>query len=180
MEEIYEPLNKSLQHVGSLMDAAEAHGLLCGLLCASQQVDDDVWFRHVLGETTVEDGLAPECQRQLWLVKNYTLEQLNSPACEFMPLLPADDIFLSERVQALGGWCEGFLYGLGLAEVETEDLPDNAREFINDLVSISRIAPADESEESEADYMQVIEYIKVGVINLYEDLTQTDEQYGQD
>ncbi|RKZ93041.1 MAG: hypothetical protein DRR19_02375 [Candidatus Parabeggiatoa sp. nov. 1] len=175
MEAIYEPLNNSLQHVGSLMDAAEAHGLLCGLLCTSQAIEDDVLFKHVLGETAVEDGLATECQQQLWLVKNYTLEQLNSPNCEFMPLLPADDILLPERVQALGGWCEGFLYSLGLAEVKTEVLPDNAREFINDLVSISRIAPTDESEKNEQDYMQVIEYIKVGVMDLYEELTQMAE-----
>ena len=182
MEEIYEPLNKSLQLVGALMEASETHGILCGLLCASQSFEEDVWFKHVLGETAVADGLASKCQQQLWLVKNYTLEQLNSFNCEFTPLLPEDDILLAERIQALGGWCEGFLFGLGLAGIDTEDLPENMREFIDDVISISRIAPneeGDESEESEEDYMQIVEYLRIGVITLYEELTHTDKLYGK-
>ncbi|HEC84593.1 MAG: hypothetical protein DRR08_15485 [Candidatus Parabeggiatoa sp. nov. 2] len=179
MEEIYEPLNNSLQHVGSLMDAAEAHGILCGLLCTSQPFELDMWFRHVFGETAVEDGLASECQQQLLLVKNYTLEQLNSPQFQFVPLLPGDDILLSERVQALGGWCEGFLFGVGLAGIEIESLPDDAKEFINDVLSVSRVALADESEENEDDYIQVFEYIRIGVISFYEEMSQTDGEYGQ-
>jgi uncharacterized protein len=171
MEEIYEPLNNSLQHVGALMDAAETHGILCGLLCSSQPFSLEILFKHVLGETAVEDGLASECQQQLLLVKNYTVEQLNSFNCEFTPLLPSDDIALSERTQALGGWCEGFLFGLGLVNVEIELLPDNAREFIQDIISISKIAPADDTDEEE-DYMQLVEYIRIGIITLYEELSQ--------
>ena len=35
-----------------------------------------------------------------------------------MPLLPCDDTPLSQRVQALGGWCEGFLFGAGLTGID--------------------------------------------------------------
>jgi len=175
MEEIYEPLNQSLQHVGALMDAAETHGILCGLLCSSQPFSLDILFKHVLGETAAEDGLASECQQQLLLVKNYTLDQLNSFNCEFTPLLPSDDILLSDRTQALGGWCEGFLFGLGLANVEIDLLPDNPREFIQDIISISRIAPPDDTDDEE-DYMQLVEYIRIGIITLYEELTQADRE----
>ncbi len=175
MEEIYEPLNQSLQHVGALMDAAETHGILCGLLCSSQHFSLDILFGQVLGETATQDGLASECQQQLLLVKNYTVEQLTSFNCEFTPLLPSDDILLSERTQALGGWCEGFLLGLGLANVETDLLPDETKEFIQDIISISRIAPAEDTEEEE-DYMQLVEYIRIGIITLYEELTQADRE----
>lgn len=180
MEEIYEPLNKSLQYVGALMDAAETHGILCGLLCTSSVFDEKEWFIHVLGEVAVEDNLASECQQQLWLVKNYTLEQLNSFDCEFMPLLPDNDILLAERVQALGGWCEGFLLGLGLTQIKTEVLSNEMGEFIEDVISISRVATTTDSEENEEDYMQVVEYLKIGVISLYEELSQTDGQYEQE
>lgn len=175
MEEIYEPLNKSLQHVGALMDAAETHGILSGLLCSSEPFSLDILFGHVLGKTATQDGLASECQQQLLLVKNYTVEQLNSFNCEFTLLLPDDDIVLSERTQALGGWCEGFLFGLGLANVEIDLLHDNAREFIDDIISISRIASADDNDDEE-DYMQLVEYIRIGIITLYEELTQTDRE----
>ncbi len=75
MEEIYEPLDKSLQNVGALMNAAEAHGILSSFICVSQS--NDKWLQHILGNATV-DGLASECQQQLILIKNYTSEQLNS------------------------------------------------------------------------------------------------------
>ena len=179
MEEIYEPLNKSLLHVGTLMDAAETHGVLCGLLCSSQPFSSDEWFKYALGETVTKDALTSKCQQQLLLVKDYTLEQLNSFNCEFMPLLPADDIPLSERTQALGGWCEGFSLGLGLTAIETNCLSDDAQEFIRDVVSVSRIAPAEDSDELEKDYMQIVEYVRVGVMSLYEELT-ADKKYGQE
>ncbi len=166
IKEIYQILNKSLTLVGALMSAAEAHGILCGLLCSSD-FDNDKWLKHVLGETSVQDGLASECEQQLLLLKNYTLEQLNSPNFEFMPLVPDEDESMPERIQALGAWCEGFLFGLGLAGVET--LTGNEKEFINDLVSISRISSAEDSDENEENYMQIIEYIKIGVIGLYEE-----------
>jgi len=169
MEEIYQPLNNSLQHVGALMDAAEAHGILCGLLCISESIEEDIWLRHVLSETAIHDGLSSECEQQLRLVKNYTLEQLNSANYEFQPLLPGDDVPLSERIQTLAGWCEGFLFGLGLTGVETESWSETVQEFINDVISISRIALSDSTEEQEEEYMQVFEYLRMGVINFYEE-----------
>jgi len=171
MQEIYEPLNHSLQQVGALMSAAEAHGLLCGLSYTSQVVKDELWLKYVLTQTAVEDGLASQCEQQLLLLKNYTLKQLNSPYCEFTPLLPEDDISLLERTQALGGWCEGFLFGLGVTGIETESLSEDGREFIEDIISISRITSAHSNDENnEENYMQVVEYIRIGILNLFEEL----------
>lgn len=172
IQEIYQVLDKSLTLVGALMSAAEAHGILSGLLCSSN-FDNDKWLKQVLGETSVQDGLASECEQQLLLLKNYTLEQLNSPNFEFMPLVPDDDVPMPERTQALGAWCEGFLFGLGLAGVEK--FAGDEKEFINDLVSISRIDSDDDSDENEENYMQLIEYIKIGVIGLYEEMIQSDK-----
>jgi len=167
VEEIYEPLDKSLQHVGALMNAAEAHGILSSFLCVSQS--DDKWLQHILGNAYV-DGLASGCQKQLILIKNYTLEQLSSVNCEFNLLLPDDDIVISERIQTLGGWCEGFLFGLGLAGINTESLPNNIKEFIGDLISISHIAPVDESNDTnENDYTELVEYIRIGIMTIYEE-----------
>lgn len=167
MEEIYEPLDKSLQNVGALMNAAEAHGILTSFLCVAQS--NDKWLQHILGNATM-DGLASKCQQQLILIRNYTSEQLSSFNCEFTLLLPNDDISISERIQTLAGWCEGFLFGLGLADINTELLPVDIKEFINDLISISHIAPIDENSNSnENNYSQLVEYIKVGVMTIYEE-----------
>lgn len=178
--DIYHPLDNALQQAGSLMNAAETHGILCGLLCST--VTDDVAYltRHVLGEGANQDALTDECHRLLISLRDYTLDQLNAEDFSFSPLLPSDDHELAERVQSLGGWCEGFLFGLGLAgaEMDLEQLPTDAREFLQDLLAFSRIAP--QSTEDNADeqaYMQVLEYLRVGVLTLYEKAAQqkTDE-----
>jgi len=44
-----------------------------------------------------------------------------SPASQmdFQPLLPDDEHALDARVEALGAWCQGFLYGFGAAAPRT-------------------------------------------------------------
>jgi len=181
MEAIYEPINKSLAQVGGLMDAAEAHGLLCGFLCTQTDFSTANWLKHVLGEAAIEDGLTPECQKQLILVKNYTLEQLNSPDCSFNLLLPSDDEMISQRIQALAGWCEGFLFALGANQLDFTQLSEHVQELIQDIIAISRLAPHEAVEENEAqdneaeeNYVELVEYIRMGILILYEELNQDE------
>lgn len=170
--DIYEPINQSLERVGALMNAAEAHGILCGMLCGDQTIDNNVWIRHVLGEVVNGDILADEASRRLTLLKAYTFEKLDAPECSFTPLLPDDEQSIAIRTQALGGWCEGFLFGMGLSEIkDLKKFPSNLQEFIEDVVSISRIAPVTEehNEEDEESYMQLIEYVRIGVMDIYQE-----------
>ena len=170
--EIYEPLQKSLSYVGAVMDAAETHGVLCGLLCAMPPpFNEELWFRTTLGHTSCEDQLAKACQRQLTLLKAYTLSQLSSPHCDFMLLLPEDENPLPERVQALGGWCEGFLFGLNQASIHQYPLSQPVQEFIHDVISISHIAPVEQdNEEGETHFTQLVEYVRIGVLTLCAEL----------
>jgi uncharacterized protein len=170
--EIYEPLNQSLHYVGALMNAAETHGLLCGMLCVPQFFSVEEWFKHIMSQVAYEDGLATECQQQLTLLKNYTVAKLNAATDEFQLLLPPDDADLAERIQALAGWCEGFSFGLGIAGVQAQDLSADAEEFVKDTIAISHLAPVEQATAAaETDYIQLVEYMKVGVITLYEEMT---------
>jgi hypothetical protein len=169
--EIYEPLNQSLHYVGALMNAAETHGLLCGMLCVPQFFSVEEWFKHIMSQVAYEDGLATECQQQLTLLKNYTVAKLNSATDEFQLLLPPSDADLAERIQALAGWCEGFSFGLGIAGVQAQDLSADAEEFVKDTIAISHLAPVEQATDAaETDYIQLVEYMKVGVITLYEEM----------
>ena len=55
---------------------------------------------------------------QLYLA---TRNQLSDDGLEFTPFLPEDSAALAERAQALVEWCEGLLYGLGMAGVGEQD-----------------------------------------------------------
>ena len=131
--DIYEPINQALTRVDALMNAAEAHGILCGMLCGEHKIDKALWIKHVLGETVNGDILADEAGRRLSLLKAYTFEKLDAPECSFTPLLPDDEQSIFVRTQALGGWCEGFLFGMGLSGVKNlKAFPENLQEFIED------------------------------------------------
>jgi hypothetical protein len=88
-------------------------------------------------------------------------------------LLPADDELLSSRTEALSQWCAGFLFGLALGGFREEvAMPDNVSEVMKDFSEISRAGfTSDATDEAdEAAYMEIVEYVRMGVLLLYEEL----------
>ena len=45
------------------------------------------------------------------------LDVLAAQEMEFEPLLPPDEAALAERVEALGAWLQGYIYGVGSANL---------------------------------------------------------------
>lgn len=101
------------------------------------------------------------------------LARMNSPDLDFALLLPDDDDALRDRVASLGSWCGGFLSGLGLGGVkEQSQLPDEVSELIDDFAQITRVdfdldTP---DEEEQAAFEEVVEYVRIGVLFVYEEL----------
>ncbi|NBU24448.1 MAG: M24 family metallopeptidase, partial [Gammaproteobacteria bacterium] len=82
-----------------------------------------------------------------------TREALAAGQLQFEPLLPDDDAPLAERAQALGEFCQGFLYGLGTSALpDPESLPEQVAEIVRDLGAITRVGT--DPEESEEDNEQ--------------------------
>ncbi len=75
---------------------------------------------------------------------------------------------------ALGEWCQGFLYGLGtgVAVPEASQLPGDAAEVLRDMTEITHVDvdPADDAESNEAAYAELVEFVRVGVQLLYDQL----------
>jgi uncharacterized protein YgfB (UPF0149 family) len=103
----------------------------------------------------------------------YGTAQLDAPDWSATPLLPDDDAPLRQRVDALGSWCQGLLYGLGLGEAERRgELSAESREFLRDATEIARVGfDADEANEAdETAYAEVVEYLRVGLLLIHQDL----------
>ncbi|MEK7990924.1 MAG: UPF0149 family protein [Thiotrichaceae bacterium] len=170
--DIYTALNQALLDVGAAMDVSETHGLLTGLACFLDDNDKITQFlsQQVLGDEAVSDQLAEQSFEQLSALTEKTLADLNNPDYPFQPLLPDHDKPLSERVQAIGGWSEGFLYGVGLA-LANQEIAEETQELLNDFAKIARIAVVEDeqaTEKDEKDYAELVEYIRIGVLSLYE------------
>jgi yecA family protein len=155
------------------LDPAELHGLLCGLLSADPHLDRDRWLRHAT-ELLDEDAELTDTARDL-LSKlfEYGLAQLNTEERMIAPLLPDDETSLEQRTAALGAWCQGLLYGLGLGQVDRQGLlSEESQEFLRDAVEIARIGfeTDEDSEVDEIAYAEVVEYLRAGLLLLQEDL----------
>lgn len=148
--------------------------MLCGLLCSAQRGDvRDRWLNQALDPEDPNNALSQECRGMLSDLHTQTAQALTGDGFDFEPLLPDEEAPLEMRVEALEAWCQGFMYGLGLGEIgELDRLPPDAREVVDDLAEIarSRIAVDAESEENEQAYTEVVEYLRVGIQLIHEEL----------
>lgn len=173
----FEQLQIVLSRAAAASGAAESHGMLCGAIC-SGSVQDAAWLSQVLGESTGGDA-ARECQLMLEQLQATAGRQLAGLDMDFELLLPDELQPLTQRVAALGFWCQGFLFGLslGCSREVLDNLPGEAGEVIHDLAEIARAGfDSSDTAEEEADetaYFELVEYLRVAVQILYEELHRT-------
>jgi yecA family protein len=172
-------LDETLFKVDATMGAAESHGALCGMLCARGSTDLSEWMGHVLGEQEQGNVFLRDLANQLSELHQSTLGQMNDPYGGFQLLLPDDDDELDERTEALGDWCLGFVYGLAAGGISEEsELPEDTKELLMDFIEISRAGKdvadladdPDDGEEDEQAFVEVVEYVRTGVMLINEEL----------
>jgi uncharacterized protein YgfB (UPF0149 family) len=155
---------------GSLADAAEAHGCLCGALCAIAPFRMQDWLNEVLPDGGV---LAPAPMAVLERVYQATTMAFGEHDMQFAPLLPDDDQPIAGRASALGAWCTGFLYGLGTGQLaDLRSLPGDVGEIVRDFAQISQASGAESAtdESNEQAYVELVEFIRVGAQVVFEEL----------
>jgi uncharacterized protein YgfB (UPF0149 family) len=147
--------------------AAEAHGTLCGLLCAGSADVPEAWIHNTLADA--EDysfGGPGDARALLESLHAATAGALAGDQMFFALFLPDDDASIEERAEALAAWCNAFLYGLAMRGLRPmEELPDELREILADFSEIGRAGVAEEEaeEEGESAFAELVEYVRVGV-----------------
>lgn len=172
-------LEDLLFNVDAAQSAVESHGALCGMLCAQGATDASQWIISVLGEHEDSSKALQQAAKKLLLIYQITMEQMNAIDADFELMLPDDDELLDTRVEALGLWCQGFVYGLAMGGIKEDTvLPEDSKELIKDILEISRAGyvvdseaelAADE-EDDEVSFMEVCEYVRMGILLIYEEL----------
>ncbi len=170
----YRQLEEALTRAGAALDAAETHGLFCGLMCAAGRLDRGLWDAELFGEAPdPRDVAVGQCLGALGRLADYTREAMHDPGISLQLLLPDDETPLGERADALGAWCEGYLAGLGLGGIREEAIrSEEVKELLQDMAEISKISfDADEAGgEDEEGFCQIVEYLRVGVLLIIEEL----------
>ncbi|RAX01486.1 MULTISPECIES: YecA/YgfB family protein [unclassified Photorhabdus] len=156
----YQSFDEILHQQSVALTAAEMHGLISGLLCGGNR--DSSW--QVLVHDLANDGLAfshPLAQ-QLRELREITFESLDDSNFAFGLLLPDEEDNVYERADALAGWVNHFLLGLGVAQPKFADKKE-INEIIGDLHNIGLLGyeEGDDQEELAQALEEVLEYVRV-------------------
>jgi uncharacterized protein YgfB (UPF0149 family) len=159
-------------------DLAECHGITCGLLCRLPDASLDA-LMGLLDMLELVKTPGSGLRMALEDLLNATRAQLADEDMGFSLWLPNDEEMLEERTMALSQWCSGFLAGLGSSGDETlSAMSDEANDALRDLQQISTadVSDTDESDEDENAFSEIVEYIRVVILMIREDLRGPEVQ----
>jgi uncharacterized protein len=170
----YQDINTIITKIDATLSAAESHGMAVGMLCVNNRTEPGFWLGELfqqVGGFNIEDEA---------LLENFFAETrslLASDEFTFDLLLPGEDARLSEQVEALRQWCQGFLFGLGTTSSTSETAANwsvEMREIMKDITEFTKLDTDVEGEEAENDFMEITEYLRAAVIFVQAELNAID------
>ena len=173
----FEYIDKIRQKSDISIDVSEYHGRISACLCSENLTLEVLLPEEINANDSCLSAETMQLKTVLLSLIAETLEQLNDTEMSFYPLLSPDAESLTDRTLSLSRWCQGFIDGFGLviaqknisiAQIEQ----DIIGEIIEDFSQISKLTSASVMNEDgeELAYMEVIEYVRVGVQLIYEEM----------
>lgn len=167
-----------------LESPAFIQGMLIGLLCGDNDIQEAVWIKKLIEEANIKK-VKESFLKVLHDLYQETNKGMNGSGFELELCLPDDNEALVYRALMIGQLCEGILYGLGLIgclnDAENEIAPD-VRELVSDFSDIASIDIDDlgksvaDGDTEESDLMQLVEFVKIGILTINESLNPADAQ----
>ncbi len=173
----YQAVREALGQASAVVSPSEAHGLLCGLLTVGkvQNMDGTLWVRAITSDLESDVQLAPDKAKVLSLLFNLTKEMFEELEFNFTLLVPEEDVALTARAEELGMWCQGYLSGLGLGDINLDSIKnDEVNDILHKISEISQIdyEHLDVSEADESAFVEVSEFIRIAVMSLHLEVLQ--------
>ncbi|MDE1190384.1 MAG: YecA family protein [Pantoea sp.] len=169
----YNALATALSQQGVGMTPAEMHGLICGILCGGNQ--DNSWKTLVHDLTNEGMAFSQSLSQPLQALHESLANTLDEEGFLFQLMLPDDDdITVFDRADALAGWVNHFLLGLGVTQPKLDKVTGETGEAIDDLRTIAQLGydEDEDQEELEQSLEEVIEYVRVAALLCHDTFTQ--------
>ncbi|WP_444946906.1 UPF0149 family protein [Microbulbifer sp. VTAC004] len=162
----FELLANAILSAGGQADPSELHGFICGILAAGAEPDKKRW-QHELTELLDLEAVPADLNKDFLQLAKESQKQLSDTDFSFRLVLCDDDDIVA-RTLALGHWCEGFLHGFGIGSAKGKLLP-TSDEALKDIGAISQVDAdhVEESEENEQQLLELQEYVRVAVLNIF-------------
>lgn len=184
----FDQLSSALAAAELTTGAAEAQGLICGVLCAATNEEAGAsWVPVLLAEQgndsqAADSGPIQQATLMLVAVHQQLLECLENKDFALRLLLPDEEQPVASRLEALSDWCSGFLMGLvagGAGDINK--LPAESAEIARDLMKITEVVSEEEAgEEEEESLMQLEEYVRLGALAIYDELHPQESNTADD
>ena len=164
--------------VGQLLEAShlvpspsEAHGMLCGLICAGSKDPVGAWLEHLFSDQEADPADSSEVRQHLKEFAMQVMETVRDRNDGLTLILPDEEAPLLERATGIYDWIRGFLFAVGALGVKESDLSEQGREVIRDFADLTRmdLADLDESEENEEALMEITEFVRVAAMLIREE-----------
>lgn len=179
----YQKVNAIFNSADHLPSAAEAHGLICGFICAGNKMDGRSWLDPILGSAQNEDKeILASCKLILLELYEISCIKLQSFDFDFELLLPDDEQSLQCRAEALSHWCQGFIIAINRAGINEADMrTQDAKEALKHIFEISKLNydTIDVTEKDEQAYAEVMEYVRMAVLMVYSEIAVEQETGGK-
>jgi len=168
----YPDLQQPLIQADTDMGASETHGILNGLLCTANKVTLEIWMQLVLENSEPDNAQIQSIKVLLTTLYNETLTAFKEDLFTITPLLPDDNTPLAHRLEMLVLWSNGFLYGLGLGQINFKKLSKESKDAISSLTDLTKIDldQIAEDEESEQAFFELFEFSKLATTLIKEEL----------
>ncbi|MGV3346628.1 YecA family protein [Enterobacteriaceae bacterium LUAb1] len=162
----------SLQGVG--MTPAEMHGLISGLICGGSS--NTRWLTLLQNVINEGEAFPPGLSRPLQQLHQQIVALLDDDDFSFQIWLPDDEkATVFDCIDALAGWVNHFLLGLGITQPALDNVTGEAGEAIDDLRTIAQLGyDEDEDEEELAQSLEeVVEYVRVAALLCHDTFTRS-------
>ncbi len=170
----YDGVTNRLSQQGVNVDAAEIHGILCGMMAGGMSITDQKWLDALSDTTNSGEPFNQDAEQLLTSLFNQTGQQLLEAEFALQLMLPDDKAPINDRGAALISWVQGFMLGFGLYQQDLMQCSDDVREALQDFADIARMEePMSDDEESERALDEVIEYVKISALLCYSELGQS-------
>lgn len=159
----FKEIHNALKTAESKLHPSILHGLVTGLCCSGFNADNN-WQSFLIDESENSSLMASLIEKLFAHID----EQLNDIEFSFEPLLPDDSSSLTLRTKCMIGWSQSFVRSYEWAKQQhPEPLDLDIEQFITEIMSISELDVEEVDEEEEQDFLEVFDYLKVCVLNVY-------------
>jgi uncharacterized protein YgfB (UPF0149 family) len=158
----FDQIADGLASTGVMANPAEIHGMFCGRLSGGQQLDNTACVSAVEELYDLDTNTLKAMYGDLIDLHEESINKLQDTGFGFDLLLPDDEYELSQRLDSLGLWCQGFLLGLGLSGAK---FSKDSEDALSDLAEIAQVNSHEfDTEENEVSFFELTEYVRMAAL----------------